>query len=42
MAENMDKVLSESLEELKKLSPQQLVDGRYEKFRKMAQFFREV
>jgi acetyl-CoA carboxylase carboxyl transferase subunit alpha len=42
MAENMDKVLSESLAELKKLSPQQLIDGRYEKFRKMAQFFREV
>ncbi|MGC2210651.1 MAG: acetyl-CoA carboxylase carboxyltransferase subunit alpha, partial [Candidatus Korobacteraceae bacterium] len=42
MAENMDKVLSESLAELRLLSPQQLVDGRYEKFRKMAQFFREV
>ena len=42
MAENMDKVLSESLAELRRLSPQQLVDGRYEKFRKMAQFFREV
>jgi acetyl-CoA carboxylase carboxyl transferase subunit alpha len=41
-AENIDKVLSESLAELKKLSPQQLIDGRYEKFRKMAQFFREV
>jgi acetyl-CoA carboxylase carboxyl transferase subunit alpha len=41
-AENMDKVLSESLAELKALTPQQLVDGRYEKFRKMAQFFREV
>ena len=42
MAENMDQVLSESLAELKQLSPQQLVDDRYEKFRKMAQFFREV
>jgi acetyl-CoA carboxylase carboxyl transferase subunit alpha len=41
-AENIDQVLSESLAELRKLSPQQLVDGRYEKFRKMAQFFREV
>ena len=42
MAENMDQVLSASLAELKQLSPQQLVDERYEKFRKMAQFFREV
>ncbi len=42
MAENMDKVLVDSLAELRKLSPQQLIDGRYEKFRKMAQFFREV
>ena len=42
MAENLDKVLVESLAELKKLSPQQLLAARYEKFRKMAQFFREV
>ena len=42
MAENMDQVLSESLAELRKLGPQQLIDARYEKFRKMAQFFREA
>jgi acetyl-CoA carboxylase carboxyl transferase subunit alpha len=42
MAENLDKVLVESLAELKKLNPQQLLARRYEKFRKMAQFFREV
>jgi acetyl-CoA carboxylase carboxyl transferase subunit alpha len=42
MAENMDQVLSDSLAELRKLGPQQLIDARYEKFRKMAQFFREA
>ena len=42
MAENLDKVLVESLAELKKLNTQELLAGRYEKFRKMAQFFREV
>src|ERR1019366_8662881 len=41
-AENLDKVLVESLAELKKLSTQQLLDARYQKFRKMAQYFREV
>ena len=41
MAENLDKVLVENLAELKKLSTAQLLDGRYEKFRKMAKFFRE-
>ena len=42
MAENLDMVLSESLAELRKLNPQQLIDARYAKFRKMAQFFREA
>ncbi len=40
-AENLDKVLVENLTELKKLSTTELVDGRYEKFRKMAQYFKE-
>jgi acetyl-CoA carboxylase carboxyl transferase subunit alpha len=40
-AENLDKVLAGSLAELKKLSTTELLDGRYEKFRKMTQFFRE-
>jgi acetyl-CoA carboxylase carboxyl transferase subunit alpha len=42
MAENLDKVLVETLTELKMMNPQQLVNDRYEKFRKMGQFFREV
>ncbi len=41
MGENLDKVLAEKLAELKKLSTKELLDGRYEKFRKMAQFFKE-
>ena len=41
MAENLDRVLVASLAGLKKLSTAQLLDGRYEKFRKMARFFRE-
>lgn len=41
MAENLDKVLVESLADLKKLSTAQLLDGRYQRFRHMAQFFRE-
>jgi acetyl-CoA carboxylase carboxyl transferase subunit alpha len=41
MAENLDKVLAANLAALKKLSTQELLDGRYEKFRKMAQFFKE-
>jgi acetyl-CoA carboxylase carboxyl transferase subunit alpha len=41
MAENLDKVLVQNLAELKKLSTAQLLDGRYEKFRNMARFFRE-
>jgi acetyl-CoA carboxylase carboxyl transferase subunit alpha len=41
MAANLDKVLVAKLTELKKLTIPQLLDCRYEKFRKMAQFFRE-
>jgi acetyl-CoA carboxylase carboxyl transferase subunit alpha len=40
-AQNLDRVLVENLAGLKKLSTSQLLDRRYEKFRKMAQFFRE-
>lgn len=40
-AEILDKVLVANLAELKKLSATQLLDARYEKFRRMAQFFRE-
>jgi len=39
--ENLDKVLVASLAELRKLDTQQILDARYEKFRKMAQFFAE-
>ena len=41
MAENLDRVLMKNLAGLKKLSTAQLLDGRYEKFRNMAGFFRE-
>jgi acetyl-CoA carboxylase carboxyl transferase subunit alpha len=41
MAENLDKVLVANLADLKKLSTAQLLDDRYEKFRKMAHFFGE-
>ncbi len=41
MAENLDKVLVQNLAELKKLSTTELLDGRYKKFRNMAQFFKE-
>jgi acetyl-CoA carboxylase carboxyl transferase subunit alpha len=41
MAANLDKVLVANLAELKKLTTAQLMDGRYEKFRNMAQFFSE-
>jgi acetyl-CoA carboxylase carboxyl transferase subunit alpha len=41
MAANLDTVLVQNLAELKKLSTAQLLDGRYEKFRNMARFFRE-
>ena len=40
-AQNLDKVLAANLAELKKLSTAELLECRYEKFRKMAQFFRE-
>lgn len=40
-AQNLDRVLVENLAGLNKLSTAQLLDRRYEKFRKMAQFFRE-
>jgi acetyl-CoA carboxylase carboxyl transferase subunit alpha len=35
----LDPVLSRALDELSRLSPQQLLDQRYEKFRRMGQFF---
>ena len=38
-AKMLDPVLVRALEELTPLSPQQLIDGRYEKFRAMGQFF---
>jgi len=41
MAENLDKVLAESLAELRKLSTKELLDARYDKFRKMAQYYQE-
>ncbi len=41
MAENLDRVLVANLAELKKLSTDELLDGRYEKFRNMARFFQE-
>ena len=40
-AENLDRVLCTQLAALKELSTEQLLQGRYDKFRKMAQFFRE-
>ena len=42
MAENLDKVLVESLTQLKMMNPQQLLAARYEKFRRMGQFFQET
>jgi acetyl-CoA carboxylase carboxyl transferase subunit alpha len=38
-ARRLDPVLTSSLQELSALSPQQLLDQRYEKFRRMGQFF---
>ncbi|MFZ0981590.1 MAG: hypothetical protein WAN23_19470 [Candidatus Acidiferrales bacterium] len=35
----LDPVLTNSLQELSALPPQQLVEQRYEKFRRMGQFF---
>lgn len=37
----LNHALEKHFAEIEKLSPQQLMDGRYEKFRKMAQFFSE-
>jgi acetyl-CoA carboxylase carboxyl transferase subunit alpha len=41
MGELLGNSLAANLAELKKLSTEQLLDGRYEKFRKMAQFYKE-
>jgi acetyl-CoA carboxylase carboxyl transferase subunit alpha len=38
-AGNLDDILSRQLAELSQLSPKELVQGRYEKFRKMGQYF---
>jgi acetyl-CoA carboxylase carboxyl transferase subunit alpha len=38
-AKLLEPVLSRSLDDLSRLSPQQLIDQRYEKFRRMGQFF---
>ncbi|MGA8366056.1 MAG: acetyl-CoA carboxylase carboxyltransferase subunit alpha [Candidatus Acidiferrales bacterium] len=38
-AQLLDPVLARSLEELSRLSPQELLDQRYEKYRRMGQFF---
>jgi len=38
-AELVDEALAKHLAELKKLSPHDLLETRYQKFRKMAQFF---
>jgi len=40
-AKLVDEALQENLEELRKLSAQELVTSRYDKFRKMAQYFTE-
>ncbi|MBI4462694.1 MAG: acetyl-CoA carboxylase carboxyltransferase subunit alpha [Acidobacteria bacterium] len=42
MAAILDAVLVRSLGELRELSPQELLDHRYEKFRRMGQFFQEL
>ena len=38
-AKLLDPFLARALDELSRLSPQQLLDQRYEKFRRMGQFF---
>jgi acetyl-CoA carboxylase alpha subunit len=38
----LDKQLQKDLAKLKKLTPDQLVVNRYEKFRRMGQFFESV
>jgi acetyl-CoA carboxylase alpha subunit len=35
----LDPFLTRALDELSQLSPRQIVDQRYEKFRRMGQFF---
>jgi acetyl-CoA carboxylase carboxyl transferase subunit alpha len=40
-AEILGKVLAENLAELRKLSTAEMLDARYEKFRTMAQFYKE-
>lgn len=40
MAELLDPVLERSLQELREVSPEELLHRRYKKFRQMAQFFR--
>ena len=42
MAEILDEVLERSLAELRKYSPKELLERRYEKFRRMGQFFQVV
>ena len=42
MAAILDAVLVRSLEELRVLAPQELLERRYEKFRRMGQFFQEL
>jgi acetyl-CoA carboxylase carboxyl transferase subunit alpha len=41
MAEILGKVLAEQLADVKKLSTTEMLDARYEKFRTMAQFYKE-
>jgi acetyl-CoA carboxylase carboxyl transferase subunit alpha len=41
MAANLGEVLAENLAELRRLSPEELVAARYEKFRNIARFFTE-
>jgi acetyl-CoA carboxylase carboxyl transferase subunit alpha len=38
-AKMLDPFLTRALDELSQLSPRELVDQRYEKFRRMGQFF---
>ena len=42
MADTLDEVWTRSLAELRSLSPKDLLDRRYEKFRRMGQFFRTM
>jgi acetyl-CoA carboxylase carboxyl transferase subunit alpha len=38
VAKNLAEAISRNLQELRKLSPEELVQGRYDKFRKMSRF----